>query len=250
MIRNILKLALFLFIFSAFRPLACAQTSLPSDDSATVRKKSGSFSLTNMFNTGSMYYFTGVVSDHKPSFDMRLVYDNARRNWGILLFKSFELLEHNGPINYALIVVNKRYFIGSRILISPQAGAQINQIGTVAGPGTDFLTNLTISFRFAKNVTISNDAVMQNLALTNRPNWTNRIKLQYQKAAFTVSGNIWDRNRIFNNPGYLAGGIYVGYSGVKLASNMNLVMTFSQIKVFRADTPRKSGMMLSAGVSF
>ena len=46
---------------------------------------------------------------------MRLVYDNARRNWEVLLFKSFELLEHNGPINYALIVLNKRYFTGSRI---------------------------------------------------------------------------------------------------------------------------------------
>ena len=128
MIRNILKLALFLFIISVFRPLASAQTSTLSGDSTTVRKKSGSFSLANMFNTGSMYYFTGVVSNNKPSFDMRLVYDNARRNWGVLLFKSFELLEHNGPINYALIVLNKRYFIGSRILISPQAGAQINRM--------------------------------------------------------------------------------------------------------------------------
>ncbi|MBC7757290.1 MAG: hypothetical protein H7069_00425 [Phormidesmis sp. FL-bin-119] len=80
-----------------------------------------------MFNTGSMYYFTGVVSNNKPSFDMRLVYDNTRRNWGVFLFKSFGLWEHNGPINYALIVLNKRYFIGSRILISPQAGAQISQ---------------------------------------------------------------------------------------------------------------------------
>ncbi|WP_139377522.1 hypothetical protein [Daejeonella lutea] len=67
-----------------------------------------------------MYYFTGVVSDSKPSFDMRLVYDNTRGNWGALLFKSFELTEHNGPFNYALVVLNKRYFIGSRILITPR----------------------------------------------------------------------------------------------------------------------------------
>ena len=248
--KNILKLTFALVLLLAFSPLANAQTNTLSSDTALVRKKTGKFSLTNMFNTGSMYYFTGVVSDSKPSFDMRLVYDNSRGNWGVLLFKSFELVEHNGPFNYALVVLNKRYFIGSRILISPQIGAQLNQIGSIAGPGTDFLTNLTISYRFAKNLTISNDAVMQNLALTNRANWTNRVKLQYQKASFTASANIWERNRIFGNPGYLAGGVYVGYSGIKLASNMNLVMTFSQIKIFKADTPRKSGMMLSAGVAF
>lgn len=247
--KNALKLTLSLCI-SLIITSAAAQSAGSSTDTLPPRKKTGKFTLTNLFNTGSMYYFTGVVSDHKPSFDMRLTYDNTRGNWGALLFKSFELVEHNAPFNYALIVLNKRYFIGSKIMISPQAGAQLNQIGTIAGEGTDFLTNLSISYRFAKNMSISNDAVMQNLALTNRANWTNRIKLQYQKASFVASASIWDRNRIFGNPGYLAAGTYVAYSGVKLSSNMNLVMTFSQIEIISADTPRKSGMMLSAGVAF
>lgn len=247
--RIILKLTLALVIFLSFTSAAAQTNSLPADTSR-VRKKTGKFALTNLFNTGSMYYFTGVVSDHKPSFDMRLTYDNTRGNWGALLFKSFELVEHNAPFNYALVVLNKRYFIGPRIMISPQVGAQLNQIGTIAGEGTDFLTNLAISYRFAKNLSISNDAVMQNLALTNRANWTNRIKVQYQKASFVASASIWDRNRIFGNPGYLAAGTFLAYSGIKLSSNMNLVMTFSQIEIISADTPRKSGMMLSAGVAF
>jgi hypothetical protein len=233
-----------------FLPVSISITRAGVTDSIPKSKKNSKFALTNLFNTGSMYYFTGVVSNNKPSFDTRLVYDNTRGNWGALLFKSFDLVDRNPAINYALVVLNKRYFVGPKLMISPQVGAQLNQIGTIAGPGTDFLTNLTIAYKFAKNLSISNDAVMQNLILTNRANWTNRIKLQYQKASFTASANIWDRNRIFDNPGYLAGGVYVAYSGIKLASNMNLVMTFSQIKVFDADTPRKSGMMLSAGVAF
>jgi hypothetical protein len=197
-----------------------------------------------------MYYFTGVVSNNKPSFDTKFVYDNLRQNWGVLFFKSFDLVDRNDAINYALIVLNKRYFIGSRIMISPQAGAQLNQIGTIAGPGTDFLTNLSISYRFAKQLTISNDAVMQNLVLTHRANWTNRMKLQYQKKSFILAANVWHRNRIFNNPGYLAAGSFLSYSGIKLNSTMNLVMTFSQIKILNADTPRKNGMMLSVGMGF
>ena len=250
MFKKIFTAALSLLFLIVFIFSATAQNSAASGDTLELKKKTGRISITNLFNTGSMYYFTGVVSNNKPSFDTKFVYDNLRHNWGVLFFKSFDLVDRNDAINYALIVLNKRYFIGSRIMISPQAGTQLNQIGTIAGPGTDFLTNLSISYRFTKNLSISNDAVMQNLVLTNRANWTNRIKLQYQKQSFIVAANVWHRNRIFNNPGYLAAGSFLSYSGIKLNSVMNLVMTFSQIKILNADTPRKSGMMLSAGIGF
>lgn len=250
MLKNRLTSALLiLFLITIIFPANAQSIPIPGD-TLKLKKKTGKLSITNLFNTGSMYYFTGVVSNNKPSFDTKFVYDNLRQNWGVLFFKSFDLVDRNDAINYALIVLNKRYFIGSRIMISPQAGAQLNQIGTIAGPGTDFLTNLSISYRFAKKLTISNDAVMQNLALTHRANWTNRIKLQYQKQSFIVAANVWHRNRIFNNPGYLAAGSFLSYSGIKLNSTMNLVMTFSQIKILNADTPRKNGMMLSAGIGF
>ncbi|HEY1061187.1 MAG TPA: hypothetical protein VGE44_05850 [Daejeonella sp.] len=250
MLKNKLTSALLiLFLITIIFP-ANAQSIPTSGDTLKLKKKTGKLSITNLFNTGSMYYFTGVVSNNKPSFDTKFVYDNLRQNWGVLFFKSFDLVDRNDAINYALIVLNKRYFIGSRIMISPQAGAQLNQIGTIAGPGTDFLTNLSISYRFAKQLTISNDAVMQNLVLTHRANWTNRMKLQYQKKSFILAANVWHRNRIFNNPGYLAAGSFLSYSGIKLNSTMNLVMTFSQIKILNADTPRKNGMMLSVGMGF
>jgi len=249
MLKVILKLTLALFLILLFNLSTNAQNKRYSDDSIKI-KKSGKLSITNLYNTRSMYYFTGVVSNHKPSFDTKIVYDNINYNWGILFFKSFDLVDRNEAINYALIVLNKRYFIGTKLMISPQAGAQLNQIGTIAGPGTDFLTNLSITYKFAKNLAISNDAVMQNLVLTHRANWTNRIKFQYQKGYFTAAANAWHRNRIFNNPGYLAAGTYIAYSGIKLNPVMNLVLTFSQIKILKADTPRKSGMMLSAGIGF
>ncbi|MDP3468358.1 MAG: hypothetical protein Q8S11_08485 [Daejeonella sp.] len=250
MLKNRLTSALLILFLITIVFYANAQSIPASGDSLELKKKTGRMSITNLFNTGSMYYFTGVVSNNKPSFDTKFVYDNLRQNWGVLFFKSFDLVDRKDAINYALIVLNKRYFIGSRIMISPQAGAQLNQIGTIAGPGTDFLTNLSISYRFAKHITISNDAVMQNLVLTHRANWTNRMKLQYQKQSFIIAANMWHRNRIFNNPGYLAAGSFVSYSGIKLNSVMNLVMTFSQIKILNADTPRKNGMMLSVGLDF
>lgn len=249
MFKNSLRLISFLLITLFYISDSFSQSNTLSGDTITTRKKYGKITMTNLFNTGSMFYFTGVVSDSKPSFDTRITYDNTKHKWGALLFKSFELIDHNPGINYALIVLNKKYYIGPNILISPQIGAQLNQIGNIAGPGTDFLTNLTISYRFAKNLSISNDAVMQNLILTNRANWTNRIKLNYQKASFNASASLWDRNRIFGNPGYLTGGFYVGYSGIKLGSNMNLVMAFSSVSVIKQDTPRKSGMMFSFGIT-
>ena len=235
----------FLLIF-AFNPAAGAADHTFSD-TLSARKNSGKFTLTNLFNTGSMFYFTGVVSDDKPSFDTKLVYDN--KGWGGLIFKSFELMQHNPGINYALIVLNKRFQIGKRFLISPQIGVQLNQIGNIAGAGSDYLTNLTIAYKLTRYFTISNDAVMQNLILTNKANWTNRFKLSYQQASVNISASLWDRNRVFGNPGYLSGGFYAGYSGIKLSSNMNLIVAASSISVFRADTPRKSGLMFSFGVA-
>jgi len=250
MIRSNFKSALSLLTLLSIVFSTYAQDDGAMGDTLKVKKKTSTISVTNLFNTGSMYYFTGVVSNNKPSFDTKFVYDNLRHNWGVLFFKSFDLIDRNEAINYSLIVLNKRYFIGSRIIISPQAGTQLNQIGTIAGPGTDFLTNLSINYKFAKNMSISNDAVMQNLVLTNRANWTNRIKLQYQKESFLISADVWHRNRIFNNPGYLSVGTFLRYSGIKLNSVMNLVITYSQIKILNADTPRKNGMMISAGIGF
>ncbi|MBM3401396.1 MAG: hypothetical protein FJY21_03630 [Bacteroidetes bacterium] len=76
------------------------------------------------------------------------------------------------------------------------------------------------------------------------------MKLQYQKRSFLISADVWHRNRIFNNPGYLSVGTYLRYSGIKLNSIMNMVITYSQIKILNAYTPRKNGMMFSAGIGF
>jgi len=170
MISNNFKSALSLFTLLSIFFCTHAQDTEIVNDSLKVKKKTSLISVTNLFNTGSMYYFTGVASNNKPSFDTKFVYDNLKHNWGVLFFKSFDLVDRNEAINYSLIVLNKRYFIGSKIIISPQAGTQLNQIGTIAGPGTDFLTNLSINYKFSKNFSISNDAVMQNLILTKRAN--------------------------------------------------------------------------------
>ena len=135
---NKFKSALILLTLLSIVFAANAQDAVALSDSLKFKKKTSVISVTNLFNTGSMYYFTGVVSNNKPSFDTKFVYDNLRRNCGVLFFKSFDLVDRNEAINYSLIVLNKRYFIGSRIMISPQAGTQLNQIGTIAGPGTDF----------------------------------------------------------------------------------------------------------------
>lgn len=246
MLNNIFKLTAILFALLFSGDAVCAGLDSAATDTVRKPRKPATLILNAQFHTTSMYYFTGVVSDQNPNFDIKFVYDN--NGWGALIYKSFELIKDNPPINYSLIVLNKKFFIGPAIMISPQVGVQLNQIGNIAGPGSDFLTNLTIAFRFARNLTISNDAVMQNLILTNRANWTNRVKLNYLNQNFNASVSVWERNRIFGNPGYLSAGMDIGYNGIKLSPHMSLFVGASSISVFRADTPRKSGFMLNFGV--
>lgn len=207
----------------------------------------GKWSLTNRINTGSMFFFTGVVWDHKPTFDTKIVFD--KKGFGGLFFKSFELTGQQTAINYALIVLHKRFTIGERWMVSPQIGAQLNQNASLADKTSDFLINLTIAYKFANYFTISNDAVFQNLVFTKRENWTNRLKLGFQKSVLSASVNLWHRNTLLENPGYLSGGAEINYSGIKISPSMSLILGAQSISVFQHDTPRKSGFLISLGLA-
>lgn len=165
-----------------------------------------------------------------------------------MLFKSFELNEKSPAMNYALLVLSKRIEIGRRLVVSPQIGTQLNQNGALADNTSDILSNLAIIYQISKRFTISNDAVFQNLVYTHRPNWTNRVRLSYQHSTFTAAALVWDRNSIFNNPGYTAVGVDLGYNGLKISPHINLLLGAQSVSVLRADTQRQSGVVFYIGL--
>lgn len=243
MLKTLLKLIAYTFVLMLGKD--CIAQTLPAD-TLGKQEKIGQLNVVTRINSASMFYFTGVAWDNHPTFDVKFTYEN--KGWGGLFFKSFELNGQNTAINYALVVLHKRFFLGKRWMVSPQIGAQLNQYGSLVDESSDFLINLAVSYKLNQNFTIGNDAVFQNLVLTGRENWTNRLKLTFQQSKFMASAILWDRNEVFNNPGYTNGGIELGYNGIKLSQTMHLLLGFQSVAVFQADTPRKSGVLFSVGV--
>lgn len=253
MINNRLRLTSIFLLFLSSAPFTRAAEHISftdtvpghSSDTMRIKKKSGKWNIVNKFNTGSMFFFTGVVANHHPAFDTKLTY--ANNGWGGMLFKSFDLTGQSLAMDYALIVLHKNINISKKLMVSPQIGTQLNQDGSIADKTSDILTNLAIVYRIAPSLIISNDAVFQNLVYTHRPNWTNRFRILFQRSDFSAAVLLWDRNSLFNNPGYSAAGIDLGYSGIKLSPAINLLLGVQSVSVFRQDTPRKSGLMFFIG---
>jgi hypothetical protein len=238
---KLLAISVFLFLIHS-----TCQSQILQTDTLPKKKKTGQLSISTRINSASMFYFTGVAWDNNPTFDVKFVYEN--KGWGGLFFKSFELTGQATAINYALVVLHKRFYLGKQWMVSPQIGAQINQYGSLADKSSDFLANLAITYKLNKQFTLGTDLLFQNLLLTGRENWTNRLKLTYQQSGIVAAAILWDRNDILGNPGYTNGGIELGYNGIKLSPTMNLLLGFQSVAVFRADTPRKSGVLFSVGV--
>ena len=234
-----------IFAISLLISTNCKAQILPTD-SLSKKKKDGQLTISTRINTASMFYFTGVAWDNNPTFDIKFAYEN--KGWGGMFFKSFELKGEATAINYALIVLHKRFYLGKKWTVSPQIGAQINQYGSLVDKSSDFLVNLAITYKLNKRFTVGSDVLFQNLVLTGRENWTNRLKLTYQQSGIVASAILWDRNDVLGNPGYTNGGIELGYNGIKLSSTMNLLLGVQSVAVFQADTPRKSGVLFSVGI--
>ena len=114
---------------------------------------------------------------------------------------------------------------------------------------SDFLVNLAFAYKLNKQLTVGTDVLFQNLVFTGRENWTNRLKVTYQQSGIVASAILWDTNNVLVNPGYTNGGIEFGYNGIKISPSMNLLLGFQSVAVFRADTPRKSGVLFSVGIA-
>jgi len=229
-----------------------ASNNNPSVDSLNLKnsqpRDSVTWGLTALLHSESLYFFTGGVDQYDPSTDLIFVFDKG--GWGGLIYKSLDLINHNTGINYAMIVLHKHFYLGNNLLVTPNIGVNLNQNYSVADKGSDLMGDLAIAYKFGEHFVISNDAIFQNICITKDYNWTNRVKLLFKGADFDASALVWDRNRLFNNPGYLSAGADINYTGVKITSKTNLHLEASYIYTLQSDTHRVNGFMVSLGLDF
>lgn len=242
---------LILIIFTERVP-ARAFDNEPLADSLKVKNNmpadSTNWSLTALLHSESLYFFTGGVDQYDPSSDMLFVYDKG--GWGGIIYKSFDLVNHNTGINYAMVVLHKHFYIGDNVQITPNIGVNLNQNHSVADKGSDLMGDLAVAYKLNNYFKVSNDAIFQNMGITKEYNWTNRIKLLYSEKDFYAAALLWDRNRVFHNSGYLSTGFDIGYTGIKLSSKSAIGFGASWIYMLQSDTPRRNGFQFNLGFDF
>lgn len=251
MIKSIFKIMVYslLSVICCSSAQAVAIDSLHSDTTRIKQPKQPvSWSLTGQVYSASLYFFTGSVDQSDPSFDALFIYD--RKTWGGFIYESVDLINRNTGINYGMIGLHKYFKVGEKLLITPNLGVNLNQNYSVADKGSDFIFDLAVTYKFNKHFTISNDAFFQNLIITKDYNWTNRVKLTFRETDFYITALMWDRNRVFHNPGYLSAGLDFRYNVIKLSPKANLIAGASNIHVLQSDTPRRNGFMFSLGIDF
>jgi hypothetical protein len=205
------------------------------------------WSLSSQLHSASFYFFTGMVDQPDQSFDMLYIYDN--NGWGWIVYKSFDLLNHNTGVNYAIVAVHKHFKINENLRLTPNVGMNLNQNWSVADRGSDLMFDLVADYRLSKYFSISNDAIFQNMAITKDHNWTNRLKLSFNKNKIETAVLLWDRNRVFNNQGYFSTGFTAGYNGFKLTPNANLGLSVQSILMLQSDTHASNGLMFTMAVN-
>ena len=238
-----------LFLILKFATPVSAQSLPPDTLTSKVEQKEqvASWSLTSAFHSASLYFFSGSVDQSNPSFDALFIYD--RKTWGAFFYKSLDLLDHTTGVNYAMLGVHKIFLVGTKWSFVPTLGGELNQNYTPADKGSDFIFDLAISYKISVHLTISNDALFQNLIITKDYNWTNRLKLSYQQQDFNVSALLWQRSRAFNNAGYLSTGLDISYNIIKFSHTSNIFVGASNIYMLQSDASRANGFMFNLGLN-
>lgn len=246
------KCASFTTIAIIFLVIYCttvmAQGNKPYLDSAAYSPvKPLNWSLSSQLHSASLYFFTGLVDQTDQSFDMLFIYD--KNGWGGIVYKSFDVLNHNTGVNYAIMAVHKHFKINENLQVTPNVGFNLNQNWSVADKGSDLMVDLAADYKLNKYFTISNDAIFQNMAITKGHNWTNRLKLAFSKNKYETAVLLWYRNRVFNNTGYLSTGFSAGYNGFMLTPTANLGLSVQTILMLQSDVHNTNGLMFTMAVN-
>jgi hypothetical protein len=235
--------ALSVGLFTIYCMAASAENKAYTDSLNVRQSQPVTWSLNSQIHSASLYFFTGSVDQQDQSFDMLFIYD--RKSWGGIIYKSFDVLNSATGVNYAILALHKHFKIDDNLQVTPNVGVNLNQNRSFADAGSDLMVDMALDYNIGKYFMLSGDAIFQNIGITSDHNWTNRLKLSFSDNRFDTAVLLWDRNRVFNNSGYLSSGISAGYSGFKLTPTANLGLSAQSIIMLQSDTKKRNGFMFS-----
>lgn len=244
------KPVLLLWAIAAF-VIVQARAAGPIDSAMNVQQVRASNMRLGMrlHSMGQFAYGGRVVSDN-PVVDFNFTYD--RKNWGLQIFKAWDLRDLRTDINFALAVVNKNIHLGKRLTLTPSAGFILEQNKSIADHGSDVVFILTSSYKLGNGFALEHSALFGNLVLEpHEHDWVNRFRFLYSKKHLDLALLCWHNNQVLDRTEYATLGLSTFISRIKVSKvvtlNGGVTGLFMPYSNDTAEYPKRNGVVLTLG---
>lgn len=192
--------------------------------------------LTLRAHSKAIFNFGGRVGSDNPTTDINFTYD--RKQWGFLVFKGQDLLDHGTFYNFALITVYKNFRLSDKWTMTPSIGSFLEEQNAIVDKGSDVVFLLTTSFRLNQHVTLEHMSLLGNLVFEpEERDWVNRFRLLYTHRHLDFVASTWHNNQVLDNSWYWSAGLSASYSRIRLADHLQASIGVSGLVMIHTSDP-------------
>ncbi len=217
---------------------------------ATKSLPASHWRFTTRLHTKGMFTYGGRLGTDNPAFDLNFTYE--RRQWGMLIFKGVDLVDHETFYNFSLIAFFKNFKLSPKVTLTPYVGTFLEQENSVADHGSDLVGQLIVTIKLNPHLTFEHMGMYSNLIVVpGELDWVNRFRLTYTGKHLDIVPTLWYNTAVFDHASYWTAGLNVAYSRMKVADHIFLSAGVTGLSIFRSSdenlNPTANHFMVTLG---
>jgi hypothetical protein len=219
-------------------------------DTTVLRKpeRKSSIKFTTRLHSMGLFSYGGRIACDNPSLDVSMTYQ--RKRWGYFVFKAMDIYDPHSANNFLLTTLFTNIKLGKSITITPHAAFFLEQLHKFAGHGSDAGLIVVTNIQLSKTLKFEYTSMFSNLLLEpEMKDWTNRIRVIYQKDHLDLIYFNWHNNNLFDDCAHLSTGISLTYTNIKISESVTLSSGITGIVMLatsgEGSVPKKNGIVFT-----
>lgn len=195
--------------------------ALATDSVESVNQRTYSIRLTSRLHSYGYFSYGGRIVNGNPAFDLQFIYE--RKEWGFTLFKAVDLYSLHSANNFTMAMVYKNLAFGKRLKVTPYVGFLLEQMHSIADPGSDAGAIVITSYKLTKTITADHTLILANLLIEPElMDNVNRLRLLYSRKHLDLTLLTWHNNSVIDKAAYGSIGASVFYSRIVVSNSLDL----------------------------
>lgn len=227
-----------------------------ADSVKSKKQEKKKYTTTVVARTHSMGFFsyTGRLISDYPAADI-FINVNHSNKWGLNLFKVADLRNSLSDNNFLMFLANKNFTVSKRVSINVYGGAILEQTNHFAGHGSDFVSNVTTTYKLNRHFAIDHTAMFGNMVLENKEaDWVNRFRVLYASKHIDLTAWAWRNNKVLNDNTYTSVGLSGYYNRIPLSKRLSLGAGATGLMMISTSEPsrypKKNGVLFTLAVTW